>query len=366
MTNLIITLIVGIIGGLLALRFRIPAGAMIGAMIAVALFNVFTGDAFLPQNVRIITQIAAGAFIGAKVRYKDVQELRLMIKPALLMITAMIILNLIMGYIMYRVTEIDLITSLFACAPGGIIDMSLISSDLGADSSKVAVLQLVRLMSVMIIFPPLLKFISFSVTAKDKVKEDIEENLNVDSINIPSKNIKSDKFKYWTKEKNKNLFITTIVAAIGGLVGSFLRIPAGAMTLAMIAVAALNITTERAYMPLNIRRLTQILAGILIGSRMTYTDLVALKTVIVPALILLIGMILVNLFLGFFISKISNIDLVTCLFASTPGGVSDMALIAEDLGADAPKVAILQLTRYVCVIAFFPIIIKFICSLIYV
>jgi uncharacterized membrane protein AbrB (regulator of aidB expression) len=49
--------------------------------------------------------------------------------------------------------------------------------------------------------------------------------------------------------------------------------------------------------------------------------------------------------------------------ASAPGGVSDMALIAKDLGGDSPKVAILQLARYVCVIAFFSALIKFISSL---
>jgi membrane AbrB-like protein len=109
------------------------------------------------------------------------------------------------------------------------------------------------------------------------------------------------------------------------------------MTFSMVAVATLNISYNRAYMPLNIRRLTQVFAGILIGARMAYGDLIALKSVMIPALILIVGIIAVNLCLGFFISKVSKIDIVTSLFASAPGGMSDMALIAEDLGADSPK-----------------------------
>jgi len=164
------------------------------------------------------------------------------------------------------------------------------------------------------------------------------------------------------KDRYTNLMLTALVSFTGGIIGYLLKVPAGAMTFSMIAVATLNISYNRAYMPLNIRRLTQVFAGILIGARMTYGDLIALKSVMIPAVVLLIGIIAVNLFLGFFISKVSEIDLVTSLFASAPGGMSDMALIAEDLGADAPKVAILQLARYVCVIAFYPIIIKFITS----
>jgi membrane AbrB-like protein len=153
-----------------------------------------------------------------------------------------------------------------------------------------------------------------------------------------------------------------IVALVAGFIGYLLKVPAGALTLSMAAVGALNIYSGRGYMPLNIRKATQICAGALIGERMTFSDIIALQNVIFPAFILLVGIILVNLILGFLISKISRLDVVTSLLASAPGGLSDMALIAKDLGGDAPKVAILQLVRYICVIAIFPILIKYICS----
>jgi membrane AbrB-like protein len=134
------------------------------------------------------------------------------------------------------------------------------------------------------------------------------------------------------------------------------------MTFAMVAAGALNVIFGRGYLPLTLRKLTQVFAGVLIGERMTYADVISLKSVMIPAIVLLVGIIIVNLCIGFLISRISRIELLTSLLASAPGGVSDMALIAKDLGGDGPKVAILQLTRYVCVIAFFPIVIKFLCS----
>jgi uncharacterized protein len=363
MIRLIITLIIGLLGGLTALRFKVPAGAMVGSMLSVAVFNVLTSSAYLPQDVRVITQMAAGAFIGSGIRYKDVLDLKLMVKPAVLMVSTMIVLDLFMGYMMYRITGINLVTALFACAPGGIVDMSLISSDLGADSSKVAILQMVRLMSVFVILPPAMKLLSSRLVKPKEIDESHEIDISNATVKVSSQVAATIKHQSTSKEKLNNLMLTMAVALGAGLIGYELRIPAGALTLSMLAVGTFSIVFDRGYMPLNIRRLTQVLAGVLIGERMTYGNLVELKGIILPAFILLVGIIIVNLCIGIFITKVSGLELITSLLASAPGGVSDMALIAKDLGGDAPKVAILQLARYVCVIAIFPILIKYICSL---
>ncbi len=158
--QLILTLVVALAGGAAALRLKVPAGAMIGAMFSVAVFNIFTGAAFFPQDMKLYTQIAAGAFIGAGISYKNVMEIKSIFRPAVIMVFLMLTLNLLMGFIAYKTTEMGLVTSLFAFAPGGIVDISLISGDFGADTSKVALMQLVRLIGVLTIFPTLLKFVS--------------------------------------------------------------------------------------------------------------------------------------------------------------------------------------------------------------
>jgi uncharacterized protein len=357
MIDLVLTIIVGFIGGLTALRFKVPAGAMVGSMLATGLFSVTTGHAFMPQDVKVITQIAAGAFIGAGISRKDVLDLRYIVKPAILMVSSMIILNFLMGYIMYRTTGIDLVTCLFASAPAGIVDMSLISSDMGADTSKVAILQMVRLLIVFIVLPPMMKFIHSKVYS-DKLQDIAkEEVVSTKSVGTQEKKIKDKKT---TKEKATNLTLTLGVALALGLVGYKLGVPAGTMTFAMVAVGALNIYSGKGYMPINLRKATQVFAGMLIGERITYADVIALKSVIVPALIMIVGVIVFNLCIGFLVSKFGGLEIITALLASAPGGLSDMALIAKDLGGDAPKVAIMQLSRYVCIIAFFPVIIKYV------
>lgn len=361
MIELIITLIIGILGGTIALCLRMPAGAMVGSMLAVTVFSVITGDAFIPQNVKIFTQISAGAFVGAGIKRKDVLEMKLMIKPAILMITSMITLDLFMGYIMFKVTGLDLVTALFATAPAGIVDMSLISDDFGADTSKVAVLHLIRLVSVLVVFPPMMKFIADSFKNKNKnVLSEITGSAN--ETNIAKTLDKALKNKITLKEKSINLSSTAVLALIAGLIGYTLKVPAGAMVFSMAAVGTFNVISDKGFMPLNLRRLTQMFAGALIGSRVTYTDVIELKGILLPAFILLIGIIVINLFIGFLITRTSSLELITSLLASAPGGLSDMSLIAKDLGGDVPKIAILHLVRVVSVIGIFPVLIKLVTS----
>ena len=47
-------------------------------------------------------------------------------------------LNLAVGFFIWRVTDLDLLTSLFCAAPGGMTDTPLIALDMGADASMVA------------------------------------------------------------------------------------------------------------------------------------------------------------------------------------------------------------------------------------
>ncbi len=354
MTWLIATLVIGLAGGTLLHKLKFPAGAMVGAMLFVAVFSVATGKAEMPANLRVLTQIVAGAFIGAAIQYKDLLALKKILLPAFVMIFLMISLDLVMGYIMYRTTDLDLATALMACAPGGVMDISLIAADVGANSSKVAILQLLRLMTVMSFFPLMLKKISRQ-TSRSAALETGGDQLAVTGEQL-------DRIKnqwYLSRRVNENVFYTLFIALLTGILGYSLGVPAGGLTFAMIGTASWNVLTGRGYMPLILRLLTQMLAGTLIGVRMTYQDLSALGEVMIPALLLITGLIIINLIVGYLLNKITNIGLITSLISSVPGGVSDMALIAAELGGDQSKVAVLQLFRYVFVIGLYPLLIRF-------
>lgn len=343
--NLIFTLIIAILGGNLASRKNVPAAYMLGALFLVAIFNVFFNRAFLPNYFKFVTQIATGTFIGSKFRSEDIKMLKKVIIPGITMVILMIAFSFLLSYLMSTFLGIDNLTSFFATAPGGIMDISLIAYDFKANTSQVALLQLIRLISV-ISFVPFFTEKCYERSAKKNIsfEEEIENEIK-----------KEEKLE---NKSEKFLLFTIVVGIIGGVIGYFSKLPAGAMSCSMALVAYFNVKTQKAYMPLSLRRIIQSFGGALIGAKVTLFDVIALKDLILPIILIIIGFCLMNVLVGFFLYKTTKFSLSTSLLSASPGGMSDISLMAEDLGANGAQVASMQFLRAVFIVGVYPIIIK--------
>ena len=339
--NLILTLIIAILGGYLASKKKIPAAYMLGALFLVAIFNIFFNKAFLPNYFKFITQVATGTFIGSKFHSEDVKMLKKVIVPGMTMVVLMIAFSFLLSYLMSTFLGIDNLTSFFATAPGGIMDISLIAYDFKANTSQVALLQLIRLISV-------ISFVPFFT--KKCYKRNTKEKISFEQ-----------KIKSEIKEEKSFLF-TVIVGIIGGIVGYFSHLPAGTMSCSMALVAYFNVKTHKAYMPLTLRKIIQSFGGALIGAKVTLSDVIALKDLILPIILIIIGFCLMNVLVGFFLYKTTKFSLSTALLSASPGGMSDISLMAEDLGANGPQVASMQFLRAIFIVGIYPIIIKILFS----
>lgn len=349
--NLLFTFLVALLGAIIAIKLKIPAGAMVGSMIAVAIFNIAFDSAYFPRNLKIMTQIISGLFIGCKITKYEIVSLKKSIKPAIIN-TVMILLScLLMGVILYFFTDYSLATCTFATAPGSMVDMSIISMDMGADTSVVSVLQLVRLITILCLFPTLFGKIINLVEKKfpQKKTASTEERDTSDHV--------------YAKHTKTNMAYTLVTATIFGLIGYITGIPAGALIFSMLGVTLQNIFTTTAYMPYRLKQFAQVCAGALIGESVSRESVISLRQAIIPAIILMIGLFIIILLLSFVLYKTSDLDFTTALFSCAPGGASDLALIAEDFGANPPKVSIIQTMRVVCVVIFYPTAIQLISAL---
>lgn len=345
MVQLLWTLFFGLLGGWVGYRLRLPAGALIGAIASVALFNLVTESAYFPLEVKILSQALSGAYIGAGVTRSDVLELKTIVRPALILVVGMCLFNIAVSLFLARFTPIDLVTCLFATAPGGITDMSLIATDMGGNPATVASVQLLRIVTVIGVTPHMLRFcLNYFSKPEDRVAGGSQAPQGR-SVGMKSR---------------ANLFLTLTVALATGAVGYVSGFPAGTMVFSMASIAGLNIAAGRAYMPIRLRLLAQALSGTLIGMRFTMRDVWLLLESFWPLVVVLAGFLVMNVVLGVLIYKTSRLTLSTSLFASAAGGMSDLALIAAEMGGDAPKVVALQLVRLVSVIAFYPTIISLI------
>lgn len=101
MQNFLLTIALGAILGYVFCRLGIPGGMMVGSIIAVSIWNIATGLAFMPAESKVLAQIIAGAFIGAGIEKSDLIRLKHIIRPAIALLSGMLVVNIALGFLMY-------------------------------------------------------------------------------------------------------------------------------------------------------------------------------------------------------------------------------------------------------------------------
>ncbi|WP_062428852.1 AbrB family transcriptional regulator [Treponema endosymbiont of Eucomonympha sp.] len=334
------TLAAGTLIGLLAAKIKIPGGLLVGAIIGAAILNVFTGTAYMPKDTKLFVQIIAGAFIGCTAEKSDIKRLPCIIKPALIMILGFLLLNMSAGFSIYLLSPLDLVTALMSAVPGGISDTPIIAADMGADAPKVAVMQVVRQILGIGVFPSLILLYDNKAKSKGGYGNAYTE--------------------IRTKSKRKSvpaLICTLLAAAVFGMLGKLSGISAGTFVFAIIAVLVLKLVFDYAFIPKRIKQGAQLISGCYLGSAVTLSDILEIRYLLLPLVVIIAGYI-ANCFLtGAVIRKVCNFTRKEALLIATPAGASDMALISADIGVENTDVIILQVIRAVLVMTFFPLLI---------
>jgi len=343
---IILTAAVGAAGGLIGKAVKIPAGALLGAMLTAAALNVFGECATFPESFRAPIQILSGTLIGSRITLKEIRGLKSMALPVVVLILGMIFLNLIVGVSIYFISEMDMTTALFSSAPGGLSDMVLISEELGANTAQVAVLHLVRLLTVLFVIIPLFKHLA-NRGRTCAFNRDLAEKRDKCAS-------QSAEATEPLKINGKHFLLTLLCATAGGTLFYAAGISAGALIGAMLFATAFNAFTNRACFPMKLTPWLMVIAGTYLGASVTRDSLISLLQLPVPVMLLIVGVLLSTFAIAWVMHKVSKLPMSVCLLASTPGGLQEMSLLAEDMGIDMPKVAIMQTLRLFTVILIFP------------
>jgi len=333
------TLLAAAAVGLVLNRLRVPGGMMIGAVIGACALNLALGNAQLPAYFKTAAQVVAGAFVGSGVSRGELGEMRKVLKPAAIVILGLLLLNVLSALLVHRVSSIGLLTSLLCTAPGGISDMPIVAAEMGADASKVLVMQFVRFIFGIGVFPALIA----KLTAGE-----------VQSAGGPAAG---------AKNKGKELlpvFLTLLAATAAGLLGKASGIPAGTMAFATVGSIAFKLLYPRAALPLGVRRTAQCLSGAYVGAGIGVAQLMELRLLAGPALILILTLATGTLLIGTVLKRMGLFSFREGMLAATPAGASDMALISADLGIRNIRLILLQVMRMITVITFFPSLFKLI------
>lgn len=335
-------------------RCKVPGGMLVGALIAGAVLNVLTPYGYMPYAGRFAAQMAAGAYIGALFDRAQLKSIRRVWKPYLMIMLFFLLANLLAGFLIWRTGACDLMTALLCCVPGGMSDTPLIAADLGADVGTVAILQFVRMITGVVLMPSIIALLVRPQPSSPAEETPVPEAANVSAH--PEGSPQSP--------KTIPLAIATVAAAgIGGALGKIAGIPAGILVGSMALVIVMNLTYGRAYLPMPLKRAAQVLSGAYIGCTLTMESILRLKNLILPAVMILAVYVPMSLLCGWLNARLFHRDVRESMLSATPGGASDMALIAADLGVESADLMVTQVLRMVTVVLLFPQLVYRLCAL---
>lgn len=153
-----------------------------------------------------------------------------------------------------------------------------------------------------------------------------------------------------------------LVGLIGVALFTIINIPLPWLIGSLVAVAMWSIGTERTlYWPFSFRQIAMVLLGYLIGTSFTKETIVEMGNHIPSMIAITVLTVAFSLLLGYLFSKVTGLDLSSCMIGSVPGGLSQIMVLVDEIKGLNPTVIIfMQTMRVMVVVIVVPILTLFI------
>lgn len=338
-------------GGFLLSLTGLSIGWMIGTLIT-ATFLSFVRPKFLnmpnnnvgiPKYWLYIGQCILGIELGQKMNTSVLFTFRDNWLAVTIMLLLSISFSLLAGYIFWKISNLDMLTSFFATAPGGMSAMPGIADEVGANTGIVSIIQTVRVFLVILTIPVLLSSWSNNGANTELSNAVLNETIAFEPGQIL-------------------MTIILVFVAIGGYyLGKFLKFPAPWLLGSMVSVALFKSLSSLylghdllAWWPHELIIFSQIFIGASIGSRFQKNMFIGLKKTLFVSSLCTIGFILSMIICAYIVSALTGITFITSALAFAPGGVAEMTTTAVVLKGDPTFVVAVQVLRIIAVCVILP------------
>ena len=138
----------------LAYRFRVPAGPLIGAMLACGVYSVTTNKNYTyDARIRWAAQVCLGMAMGQRMTPEMVLQLSTLFIPAMAVTVVMLCGCLVLAFLLHKTTGWDITTCLLCAAPAGVSQITVYAEEIGVDSLTASVFHTARIVSIVTLYP---------------------------------------------------------------------------------------------------------------------------------------------------------------------------------------------------------------------
>ncbi len=315
-------LVLGIIGGVVFHALRLPLPWMLGAMTVCTIAALARAPVAAPSVIRSPMSAIIGVMLGSGFSPDIVYQLPRWIVPLLGLVLFMTACGLSVVWYFRRIGGYDWTTAFFSGMPGGLVEMVIYGEERGGDARVIALVHSARILLVVLTLPFIIQY-----------SQGISLDRPVGGISLFDAPLTSE---LWL----------VVCCFAGAFLGHVLRLPAKTLLGCMIASAAIHISGLSDFKPpYEIVNAAQLVLGVAIGCRFAGTA----GQVVWRVLALSVGSTAILLFwmtlFAVTFSRLSGFSAVTLILAYSPGGLTEMALIAVALQAEVAFVAAFHIIR---------------------
>jgi membrane AbrB-like protein len=299
----------------------------------------------VPPNriARKVGMVMVGMAVGVSNSNNDLTSLAAGIPIFMLLTLFLLVCGSCIGYIYSRVSKTNLLTAMLATVPGGVGVMSSIAADYDRNVTLVALVQAIRVTSVVLLIPLIAR------TA-------VGNYWNLQTLPVRSA---------WINFEPAQLQLLGVALLITGIIvylSLLLKIPAGdffgALLIGLVFNSVLDwlpfVSGVHFNPPPLMNIVGQILLGITIGEYWGEKPNFGKKTV-VYALMSVVMTLIAGAIATILAMQLTSWDWLTCLLVTAPGGAAEMILVSLALDHNVEIVTTGHLVRLIAINSSLPL-----------
>ncbi len=329
----LITLTIGTVGGFVFFHLKMPLPWLLGAFAATLIVTVSTGAIDIDRRIRLVAMPIMGVMIGSSFQPAIIENIWRW--PAgIAAASAYTLIASVLGYFyLTRVAGWDRPTALCAAPPGGLAEMVSIGGEVGGDERRIVLTHTIRIATVVVLATLTIQFY-FDVDAATLGQR------------LPGP--ASIELNEW--------LILGACAVIGGILGTRLHLPGGAIFAVMILSAAVHITAiSQAGPPWWLVAAVQIALGSSLGVKFRGITRLEAASIVSHSMVWALFLLLLALTTAMVLSPIFGLDARGMFLAAAPGGFSEMLLVALAIGIEPAFVATCHTARLIVIFVGVPL-----------
>jgi uncharacterized protein len=355
-----------VVGWQVAERLRVPAAAFLGPLMFVGASAILgMSQPEFPSWAVMGCQIVFGAFLGCQADRDSVKRVAAMGKPVAVATVWVILSAFVIAFVLAHMTNVDVTSSFLGAVPGGVAEMSAMSISMKANTAIVATLQSLRVIATMAIIPMVSKRLALPATAGAAVGGALSDPLPVHSLGSAAEDDFLDDRLSVNRPAGRRRELVGWLASVGvGLVGAtifvYLKVPAAAIVGSMAAVVICRVSGLGLMKPPPLLRLVALLGmGSYVGTGFSDQTLIQLREIAPAAVVVTVATVASGVALARVLRDWVGLAPATALLACAPAGVTQMAVVADEIGADVLVVTLFQLTRLMVCVLVLPVLFRF-------